>query len=137
MKKKIILLLILILLITGCGKKKLIEIFNDNNYIDAGGIFGNYDLNNKIGKVYGFDVDDPYNNYFGYSEVDNTAVYYYRKGLIHINECILNVDDGSFSEECKDEEKEFLKKAESVFKEENKRLGITLDTLNIKKDELY
>ena len=137
MKKKIILLLILMLLITGCGKKKLLDIFNENNYIDAGGIFGNYDLNNKVGKVYGFDVDNPDNNYFGYSEENDTAVYYYRKGLIHINECILNVDDDSYSDECKSEEVEFLKKTKNVFKDENKKLGITMDALNVKKDELY
>lgn len=137
MKKKFIFVLLILFLLTGCGKKKLVDIYNDNNYIDAGGVFGNYDLTTKVGKVYGFDVNDANNNYFGYSEVEETGVYYYRKGLIQINECIYNVDDGSYSETCNDKEVEYLKKTENVFKEENKKLGITMEMLNIKKDELY
>ena len=137
MKKELLLLLIIMLLFTGCGKKKLYDIFMENNYIDAGGVIGNYEVSTKIGKIYTFDPSDTKNNYFAYSEIDNNRVYYYQKGLVRVNECVYNVDDGTYSEDCKDEDVEFAKKTIDTFKEENKRLGITLDKLNIIKDELY
>ena len=136
MKKKIFLLLVVLLFITGCGKDKTIrEIFKDNDYLDLGSTFLIAAAGDRVSLLYAFDAESD-NNYFAYNEQDRTAVYYYNKGLMQINECIYNTDDSSHGEDCTKEEVKFLELTKEKFESNNKELGLTDKLLKLNKEEL-